>query len=126
MNRSYRIAIAIIVIAITVSSGYAVTRYILFPQQAAAQTLTCSAGALPIGGQVAPSEAQTTLQQTQSSPSLPIQVVAGENFWGSLVSQLGGNRTSVLSIVTDPNADPHDYESNSANAVAIADANLVI
>jgi zinc/manganese transport system substrate-binding protein len=55
-----------------------------------------------------------------------VQVVAGENFWGSLVSQLGGRHTQVLSIVSDPNADPHDYESNAANARAIANAKLVI
>jgi len=55
-----------------------------------------------------------------------VQVVAAENFWGSLVSQLGGTHTQVLSIVSDPNADPHEYESNAANARAIANANLVI
>jgi zinc/manganese transport system substrate-binding protein len=55
-----------------------------------------------------------------------IQVVAAENFWGSLVSQMGGNLTQVLSIVSDPNADPHEYEANTSDAAAIADANLVI
>ena len=64
--------------------------------------------------------------QTQSSTSNVIQVVAAENFWGSLVSQLGGTHVSVTSIVTDPNADPHEYESNAANAVAIANAQFVI
>ncbi len=65
---------------------------------------------------------------TRSSPNSDskIQVVAAENFWGSLISQLGGTHTNVLSIVSDPNADPHEYESNSADARAIADANLVI
>src|SRR5438094_10665178 len=58
--------------------------------------------------------------------STQVQVVAAENFWGSLVSQLGGTHTQVLSIVSDPNAYPHEYESNAANARAIANANLVI
>src|SRR5690242_5808113 len=40
-----------------------------------------------------------------------VDVVAAENFWGSLVSQLGGTHVNVLSIVSDPNADPHDYET---------------
>ncbi|HZY48020.1 MAG TPA: zinc ABC transporter substrate-binding protein, partial [Candidatus Bathyarchaeia archaeon] len=61
-----------------------------------------------------------------SRPSSKIQIVAGENFWGSLVTQLGGTRVQALSIVTDPNADPHEYESNTANARAIASASLVI
>jgi zinc/manganese transport system substrate-binding protein len=52
--------------------------------------------------------------------------VAAENFWGNLISQLGGSQTQVLSIVTDPNADPHEYASNSQNAQAIAKAALVV
>lgn len=63
------------------------------------------------------------LPQTSSNQ---VQVVAAENFWGSLVSQLGGMHTQVLSTVSDPNADPHSYESNAANARAFANANLVI
>ena len=55
-----------------------------------------------------------------------IQVVAAENFWGSLVSQVGGTHVNVTSIVTDPNADPHEYESNAADARATATACLVI
>ena len=55
-----------------------------------------------------------------------IQVVAAENFWGSLVSQLGGTHVNVTSIVTDPNADPHEYESNAADAIKIANAQFVI
>jgi len=61
-----------------------------------------------------------------NSTSNVIQVVAAENFWGSLISQLGGTHVNVLSIVTDPNADPHEYESNTADAIAIAHARLVI
>jgi zinc/manganese transport system substrate-binding protein len=56
----------------------------------------------------------------------PITVIAGENFWGSLILQLGGNRVSVTSIVSDPNADPHEYESNAADAKLFATANYVI
>ena len=55
-----------------------------------------------------------------------INVVAGENFWGSIASQLGGSRVSVHSVVTDPNADPHEYESSTTDARAFAEADLVI
>jgi zinc/manganese transport system substrate-binding protein len=61
-----------------------------------------------------------------NSTSNVLQVVAAENFWGSLASQLGGTHVQVLSIVTNPNADPHEYESNTADAEAIAKANYVI
>ena len=55
-----------------------------------------------------------------------VRVVAGENFWGDIATQLGGSRASVQSVVTDPNADPHEYESNTNDARAFATANLVI
>jgi zinc/manganese transport system substrate-binding protein len=67
---------------------------------------------------------------TSSVPSHPateeIQVVAAENFWGSLIAQLGGTHVHVSSIVSDPNADPHEYEVNTTDARLIADAQLVV
>jgi zinc/manganese transport system substrate-binding protein len=63
---------------------------------------------------------------TASTSSGVIQVVAAENFWGSLVSQIGGTHVNVTSIVSDPNTDPHEYESNPADAIAITNAQLVI
>jgi zinc/manganese transport system substrate-binding protein len=55
-----------------------------------------------------------------------IRVVAGQNFWGSIAIQLGGSKASVQSVVSDPNADPHEYETNTNDARAFAEANLVI
>jgi zinc/manganese transport system substrate-binding protein len=63
---------------------------------------------------------------TSTASTRVVQVVAAENFWGSLVSQIGGTRVHMISIVTDPNRDPHEYASNAANAQAISNANLVI
>ncbi len=63
---------------------------------------------------------------SKTSDSGKVQVVAAENFWGSLVSLLGGTRVQVLSIVNNPNVDPHEYEASAADAQAIANANLVI
>jgi zinc/manganese transport system substrate-binding protein len=61
-----------------------------------------------------------------SDSTSKITIVAAENFWGSLVSQLGGTHVNVTSIVSDPNTDPHEYESNPADAIAITNARLVI
>jgi zinc/manganese transport system substrate-binding protein len=55
-----------------------------------------------------------------------IDVVAAENFWGGLVSQLGGSHVRVFSVVTDPNADPHDYETSAADARAVSQAGFVV
>ncbi|HEX3626127.1 MAG TPA: zinc ABC transporter substrate-binding protein [Verrucomicrobiae bacterium] len=55
-----------------------------------------------------------------------LQIVAAENFWGSLVSQLAGPHAQVMSIVTDPNADPHEYSTSVATARAVATADYVV
>ena len=61
-----------------------------------------------------------------AKPTRTLNIVAGENFWGSIVSQLAGKAATVTSVVTDPNADPHDYESSSDDARAFADADYVV
>lgn len=63
---------------------------------------------------------------TPPDPGAPLVVVAAENTWGSLAAQLGGAHAVVTSIVSDPNADPHQYESNPADARLMASASYVI
>jgi zinc/manganese transport system substrate-binding protein len=63
---------------------------------------------------------------TSSGQTGSLNVVAGENFWGSIAAQLGGSKASVQSVVSDPSADPHEYESSTNDARAFADADLVI
>src|SRR5256714_10031534 len=55
-----------------------------------------------------------------------LQVIAGENFWGSIAAQLGGSHVAVTSIVTNPSTDPHEYESSATDARAFATADYVI
>ena len=61
-----------------------------------------------------------------SSSSTVIQVVAAENFWGSIATQLGGTHAQVTSIIVNPDADPHDYEPTASDARTIASADMVI
>jgi zinc/manganese transport system substrate-binding protein len=55
-----------------------------------------------------------------------LQVVAGEGMWGGIAAQIGGARVQVTSFVTSPTADPHLYQSDAADAVAVARAAVVI
>jgi zinc/manganese transport system substrate-binding protein len=55
-----------------------------------------------------------------------INVVAAENFWGNIASQLGGSIVSVTSLITNPNADPHLFETNAADAAKLAQAQVII
>ena len=63
---------------------------------------------------------------TSTGPGGRISVVAAENVWGSIASQLGGDRVSVTSIVSNPNADPHSYEPTPGDARTVATAQLMI
>jgi zinc/manganese transport system substrate-binding protein len=58
--------------------------------------------------------------------STAVRVVAAENFWGSLAQQLGGTHATVTSIITNPDADPHDYEPTAADGRAVAVAQLAL
>ena len=55
-----------------------------------------------------------------------LQVVAAENFYGDIASQIGGDRVHVISIMSDPNIDPHQFEADPKDAMAVAKANVVI
>jgi zinc/manganese transport system substrate-binding protein len=61
-----------------------------------------------------------------SGQSGTVKVVAGENFWASIATQLGGSKVSVHTVISDPNADPHEYETTTDDARAFAEADLVI
>ncbi len=60
------------------------------------------------------------------SDSGAVRVVAAENFWGDVASQIGGAHVRVTSMISDPATDPHEYESDARDAAAVADARLVI
>lgn len=55
-----------------------------------------------------------------------LRVVAAENFWGSLVEQIGGKHVQITSIVADPNADPHEFSIRTNTAKLFDSANYVV
>ena len=55
-----------------------------------------------------------------------IAVLGTENFYANLLAAVGGERVTVTSVLNDPNADPHAFESSPQTAAAVADARLVI
>ena len=54
------------------------------------------------------------------------QVVAAENFWGSIAGQLAGSKASVQSIIVNPNTDPHSYEPTAGDARTMAGAKVAV
>jgi len=67
-----------------------------------------------------------TLGATSHAPAGKLGVVAAENFWGDIAQQIGGDTVQVTSIISDPNTDPHQYESSARDGAAIAGASFVI
>jgi zinc/manganese transport system substrate-binding protein len=55
-----------------------------------------------------------------------IAVVAAENEYGNVASQIGGTYVSVMSVESNPNTDPHTYEVSPSIAQDIGGAQLVI
>jgi len=63
---------------------------------------------------------------TDPSESGVINVVASTDVWGSVASAIGGEHVKVTSIIDDPDKDPHEYQADARNQLAISHANVVI
>jgi zinc/manganese transport system substrate-binding protein len=61
-----------------------------------------------------------------AAAAAPINVVASTNVWGDIAKQIGGDHVNVTSIMSDPNADPHQYEADAKTAAALSKAQVVI
>ncbi len=53
-------------------------------------------------------------------------IVSGVSEWGALASQLVGTDAKVLSLLADPNADPHQHEATITDAANVARASIVL
>ena len=56
----------------------------------------------------------------------PVFIVAAENFYGGVAQQVVGSSATVTSILSNPNQDPHEFQSDAATAEAVANADIVI
>ena len=55
-----------------------------------------------------------------------LDVVAAENTYGDIASQIGGPHVSVTSILTSPDADPHLFEPGTSAGLAVANAKVAL
>lgn len=55
-----------------------------------------------------------------------VSVVASTNVYGDVVAAIGGSAVIVTSIIADPSRDPHEYEVDAQNQLALSRASLVI
>lgn len=55
-----------------------------------------------------------------------VNVVAAEDVWANVASQIGGSHAHVTSLISDPNADPHLFSADARAAGRVSQANLAI
>jgi len=82
--------------------------------------------ALAVVGGLATSACATTAPGSVSAGRGRINVVVAENAWGSIAAQLGGDKVNAISLISNPQTDPHSYEPTAADALRIASARLFI
>jgi zinc/manganese transport system substrate-binding protein len=61
-----------------------------------------------------------------SSSGGKVSIVAAENEYGNVASQIGGQYVQVTSVESNPNTDPHTYEVSPNVAKEVSQAGLVI
>ncbi|MFG2557089.1 metal ABC transporter solute-binding protein, Zn/Mn family [Streptomyces sp. NPDC048581] len=76
-------------------------------------------------GNSSDSGSDTDAGQSPASASA-VAVVASTNVYGDIVKQIGGGKVDITSIISDPDQDPHSYEANTQNQLALSKAKVVI
>ena len=78
-----------------------------------------------IGLMVALGLVLATLPSTRAADG-KLNVVAAENFYGDVAHQIGGDDVAVASIMSNPDQDPHLFETTPGVVKQIASAQIVI
>jgi len=67
-----------------------------------------------------------TAAPTSRAADGKLSVVAAENFYGDVVRQIGGDDVAVASVMSNPDQDPHLFETTPSTVRQIAAAQVVI
>jgi zinc/manganese transport system substrate-binding protein len=66
------------------------------------------------------------LLSSASAHGSRLNVVAAENFYGDIAAQIGGDLVDVSSIMSNPDQDPHLFETSPSVARQVSTAHIVI
>jgi len=61
-----------------------------------------------------------------TTPQPKLKIVAAENFYGGVAQEIAWNSADIVSIMNNPNQDPHEFTTSAATAMAVANADIVI
>lgn len=65
------------------------------------------------------------LGSARAEKTVTPHIVAAENFYGGVAQQIAPE-AKVTSILSNPNQDPHEFQTDAATAAAVAQADIVI
>lgn len=68
----------------------------------------------------------TTEADAAACPGDVVDVVVSVDQWGAVTRALGGDCTTVTTVLTSSAVDPHDYEPSTGDIAAFEDADLVV
>jgi len=66
------------------------------------------------------------LSPTTAAADGPLKLVAAENFYGNVAHQIGGLQVEVVSVMSNPDQDPHLFETSPAVLRQLAAARIAI
>ncbi len=81
---------------------------------------------IPLAGVLVIAVVLTALLQGATKTSTKPVIVSGISQWGALARQLAAPDATVVALLSDPNADPHDHEATVSDAENVANASIVI
>ncbi|MEO8907559.1 MAG: zinc ABC transporter substrate-binding protein, partial [Microbacteriaceae bacterium] len=67
-----------------------------------------------------------TTAAAEAAASGKLSVVATTNVWGDIAESVGGDHVAVTALIDDPSIDPHEFQADARDQLAIAKANVVI
>ncbi|HWU58406.1 MAG TPA: zinc ABC transporter substrate-binding protein [Microbacteriaceae bacterium] len=88
--------------------------------------LIAAAAALTLAGCASGASADPASTGSGAGTGTVVNVVASTDVWGDIAATVGGDHVKVTSIIDDPDKDPHEYEADARNQLAISKASVVI
>jgi len=67
-----------------------------------------------------------TVTASAQAADKPVTLIAAENFYGDIARQIGGSDVEVASILSNPDQDPHLFETSPAIVRQLAAAQIVV
>ncbi|MGI5159109.1 metal ABC transporter solute-binding protein, Zn/Mn family [Microbispora sp. CA-102843] len=77
------------------------------------------------GGSSSPATSPEPAVSASTGPGA-VAVVTSTNVYGDIVRQIGGDKVAVTSFIASPDQDPHSFEANPQNQLALSKAKVII